>query len=288
VLSALRFDNPVLQHEVRGKFRMRQPPAWLVAFEVLLGAGVLYLYLHALWWALFDPSLRQVIWWVVSFIGLVVVMIAAAVMGAGAFSREREIGTWEALNLSLLTPHQIIQGKLVAPLMACLVYSAPVWPLLIASMLPFGTARSPDEWDLSPWDTHSSISLFQAAGTIVVVAITAWCYTLWGMFWSLRCRATAASVGWTLGTLFMLLVVVQTLLLGALLWSVRELRFLADVTYNPLAALGLVAATVPQQPAPIFKLLSFLVILSLTGVILLCLLHHGLRAQIREHDRRRR
>ena len=35
------------------------------------------------------------------------------------FTREREINTFEALMLSLLSPREIIAGKLCAPLLAC-------------------------------------------------------------------------------------------------------------------------------------------------------------------------
>ena len=34
-------------------------------------------------------------------------------------TREREAGTWEAMRLSLLSPIQIMMGKLLAPLIAC-------------------------------------------------------------------------------------------------------------------------------------------------------------------------
>ncbi|MBV9865585.1 MAG: ABC transporter permease subunit [Abitibacteriaceae bacterium] len=192
--SLVQFSNPVLQREWRGKLRMRKAPLLVIVFESALGLIVGYYYFQALWWAFFEPSSRQTIWWVLAVIAIIVVGLSCAIMGAGAFTREREAQTWEALNLSLLSPRQIITGKLVAPLLACMIYSLPLWPLLLPCI------RS----TVSTGDSSQGIAFTQAIATALVFGGMAWCYTIMGMFISWRCRRMAAAVGWTLGTLFFL------------------------------------------------------------------------------------
>lgn len=197
--SLTQFSNPVLQREWRGKLRMRKAPLLAVIFEGLLGLVVLYYYFQALWWAWYDPHTRPIIWWVLALIALIVVGLACAVMGAGAFTREREAETWESLWLSRLTPWQIISGKLGAALLACVFYSLPLWPLLLPCIrsLTFtgGMARGV---------MLTGISLTQALATGLVFGSMAWCYTIWGMLISWWCRRMATAIGWTLGTLFFL------------------------------------------------------------------------------------
>jgi len=227
LVAHLSFTNPVLQREVRGKFRMRQAPLWAIVFEGLLGLVVLYWYLRTLWAALFVPSERETIWWVLAFVALFVVMLSTAVMGASAFTREREIATWEALNQSLLTPWEIIRGKFVAPLLACLVYSIPLWPLLLPCI------RSVSE------DVNSSprgLALTQALATVLIIGTTAWCYTAFGMLCSWRARSTSTAVGATIGLIFMSLTFVP-LLSGLITYRAYDLVFL----YHPIVAMSRLA-----------------------------------------------
>ncbi len=194
--SGLHFSNPVLQRETRAKFRMRQPPIAVLVFEGLLALGVAYYYLMTLRDALFVPSQRELIWWIINFVGLTVIALSAVVSGAGAFSREREIRTWEALRQSLLSPAEILRAKLGATLIGMLVFSLPFWPLLLPCVRPDASFKS----------TLDGVNLVQAVLCAGIIAAAAVCYTLWGMVWSWRCRKTAAAVGWSLGTLFLALV----------------------------------------------------------------------------------
>src|SRR5690606_32569433 len=68
--AQLKFANPVLQREARGKFRLKAPPLWILVFEILLALVVGYYYLLALWSAISNKHERETIWWVISFIGL--------------------------------------------------------------------------------------------------------------------------------------------------------------------------------------------------------------------------
>jgi ABC-type transport system involved in multi-copper enzyme maturation permease subunit len=195
--SQLAFSNPVLQREARGKFRMKAPPLWALLAEGLLALAVAYLYLWTLKTALFDRAARETIWWVIAFVALFVIALAAAVMGASAFTREREGRTWDALRLSLLAPGEIIGAKLGAILLAFAVYSVPVWPLLLPCISPPFSSRS------GAVNNHG-VSLLQALASLGIVAATAFACALWGMWWSWRCKRTVTAVGWTLGSLFFL------------------------------------------------------------------------------------
>ena len=59
----------------------------------MLGAVVASTISRALHWAFVNPQSRQVIWAVLALVGLIVISLSCAVMGAGAFTRERETGT---------------------------------------------------------------------------------------------------------------------------------------------------------------------------------------------------
>jgi ABC-type transport system involved in multi-copper enzyme maturation permease subunit len=227
IASRFVFSNPVLQREARGKFRMKSPSLRILMAEVFLTALVVYYYLWALRTVLFDHLSRETIWWVTSFVALFIVALFAAMMGASTFTRERENRTWEPLRLSLLLPNEIIGAKLKAILLAFTVYSLPLWPLLLPCIAPPSFAGK----------SSSGVSLPEALASLGIVATTAFCYALWGMWWSWRCKRTVTSVGWTLGSLFLLLVFFPAFVGAALsrftngddwIWS-----------FHPFVALGL-------------------------------------------------
>lgn len=266
VVSHWPFANPVLQREARGKFRMRQAPFWVLVFEGLLGLLVLYWYLRTLWAALFEPAERETIWWVLAFVALFVEMLASAVMGASAFTRERETNTWESLNLSLLTPAEIIKGKLIAPLLACLVYSLPLWPLLLPCI--HGITRTTGT-------SAKGIALMQAVGTVLVIAMTAWCYTAFGMFCSWRARSTTTAVGSTIGGIFVGLTFVPILL------TIMFDRIDIGHFYHPIIAL---AKIVDAEGSVSLSALSSGLLLFGIGYGFLMLLHTSIRTNINERD----
>ena len=96
-------------------------------------------------------------------------------------------------------PGEIISAKLGAVLIGLAVFSLPFWPLLLPCT----------RWNLDSGDASTNgVTWLQAILCFGLIAATAICYTLWGMFWSWRCRKTSAAVGWTLGSLFFILVFV--------------------------------------------------------------------------------
>ncbi len=233
ILGRLGFQNPILTREVRGKFRMRRPGWLVVVAELLLGLIVAGFYLLALYWAWFEPSSREVIWWVICTVALIVLMLCCAVMGANGFAREREKGTWEGLRLCLLRPAEIVRGKIGGSLLTCLLFAAlPLWPLL----LPCISLGPTTDNSFGVTQTHNyGVSPAQALATVLIFVGTAWSHTLFGLWVSWRCAKTAVAVGWTLGSLFGLYVLMPVFLAFASRPGL-DLATLWGLT-NPVAAL---------------------------------------------------
>ena len=192
VVGVLRFANPVLGREVRSKFRMRQPPLGVIIFEGALALLVAYFYGFTLWMAFTDPLTRGIIFWGVATTGLIVTLISCAIMGANGFSREHEGGTWESLRLSMLRPREIIAGKAIGIGLTCLLFSIPIWPLLLPCV----------NWS-QPWQSpvgNYEIAISQLVAVAGVWAGSAATATLWGLWWGRRTRKTSAASGAALGT----------------------------------------------------------------------------------------
>lgn len=196
--------NPVLGREVRGKFRLRQPPLPVLVSEIVLGALVAGAYLLLIRQALVDPLSRPVIFWGVAWAGMSVALLGAISSGASALSRERENGTWDALRLSLLSPAQIVRGKLIASLCTSVALSLPVWPLLLLSVDWRGSwaARS----------TPGQVQPFQFVAGVVIWLGVLWLQTAAALLLGARAKkaggatgaATLLSLGWMFGSLFLL------------------------------------------------------------------------------------
>ncbi len=196
--------NPVLGREVRGKFRLRQPPLPVLLSEIVLGVLVAGVYVLLVREAMVDPAARETIFWGVAWAGLCVAILNAITHGASALSRERENGTWESLSLSLLTPAQIVRGKLIAGLGTSIGLSVAVWPLLLLCV----------DWSGS-WTAHVSpggVQPFQLLAGMLIWLGTLWLQTIAAMLIGVRAKkaasaisvATLLSLGWMFGSLFLL------------------------------------------------------------------------------------
>jgi ABC-type Na+ efflux pump permease subunit len=239
-VTRLKFANPVLDHEVRSKFIMRQPPLGVIIAEVVLALLVAYFYVRTLLWALFEPHYRPIIWWGLVFTGLIVTMMAAATMGSNGLSRERERGTWEGVRLSLLRPEEILRGKVISSLLTCALFSVAVWPLLLPCI----------SW--TQWNAPSAnmVSPFQAATCLLIWSSTAWSYTLIGLWVGRNQKKSSRAAGQTIGLLG------AFLLIFPMIFAVRSImtmgsadgaEWILGVTH-PLAALAMTAdsANVPD------------------------------------------
>ena len=269
-----QFSNPVLRRETYAKFRLRRSSSIAVIFEILLSLLIVYLYLSAMWWIVTDKLDGKPIWQGMSMTGVIAIMIGTALMGAGSFTREREAGTWESLRLSLLSPVQVIAGKLLAPLIACVGYSMIAWPLLLACIIDFTPGRG----------VGNHASLGEVIGTALILLSTAWCYTAWGMLFSWWCRRTIGAISWTLTTLFFVVVFVPVVL-GTMIGMPRGYGFGETVNllqlWHPLVAIGRLNNPTEQSHALIIGLTTAIALTGLgTGV--LTVLYVSMRRQVRK------
>lgn len=206
LVSLVRFSNPILQREARNKLRLRGT-GWKSGLLKLLLGGV-GAYYYVTWFAMaldYAPS-RAHTGWQIIYCGLGATIIACAVLGASAIPREREAGTWEAIGLSLLPKREVLSGKVLPPLLACLIYSLPVWPLIIAC------ADFQVPLDMSSY--HGGIFSLYIIAALLVIAATAWGCTALAMLISWRFQRAAVAVSWTIGC-FLLFFIALPLLLSA-------------------------------------------------------------------------
>ncbi|MDQ3815880.1 MAG: ABC transporter permease, partial [Armatimonadota bacterium] len=161
--TLIRCANPILQRELQRKLRWRQPPRWVRILVLMIGLALGYGYLRSLLETL-NHSNHTGFYWSITTLGLLILVIAAAVMGAVAFAREREANTWEPLQMSLLTPREIIRGKLIAALLSCGVLALIFW--LLAAPAITGWRHS-----ASPW---REITVLDAASAFKIAVATIW------------------------------------------------------------------------------------------------------------------
>ncbi|RYG68228.1 hypothetical protein EON80_12065, partial [bacterium] len=227
LVTSLKFRNPVLDHEVRSKFRMRQPPLGVIIGESILGLLVAGFYVRTFYWALFEPKYRLTIWAGLIITGMIVTMMSAAVMGANGFSREREKGTWESIQLSMLRPGEIIRGKVFASILTCALFSLPVLPLLIPCI----------NWSATGFTTNpqNPVTPTKAFWTVAIWLATVWSFTLVGMWIGRQQTRSAKASGQTLGLLGGFVVVGPIALYT--LWKGGNTADKIAATFHPLATI---------------------------------------------------
>lgn len=212
------FKNPVLMHEARGKLRMRQPPKAVIIIELLMATGVGLIYFALLFAAWFQPTgsflsrflggasgfelgLRETIWRVLPWVTFLVMVPAGALMGATSIVRERESGSWETLKLSLLTPGEILWGKIGGALWICAVFTLPLWPLLLPGIqaveyqIFLGDASNP----------HNGVPLTLALSEIAIIIATVFGATTLGLWIAWPAQRSDLAGGRVLAILVLLL-----------------------------------------------------------------------------------
>ncbi len=172
----VRFKDPLLSREVRGRFRLRQSgflPS-LLRFAVFLVA--IGFWLSVMFNAL-DKTTKNGAGPLLLLGILTFGILAVGVMSSGALVRERESGTWEGLHLSLLSPGEIVRSKWLSPLVTFGYWSVPFWILLPICVD------------------------FDALGAVVVLIASLGTVSAWGFFISSRAPHSAAATSWTLVSL---------------------------------------------------------------------------------------
>ena len=218
----IRFKNPVLQREVRGKLRMRRYPKPVTVVMSSLAFLGAFAYLFGILWAWTEPNAQRELWMLFVFGSLFGITLVLPLMGAGALARERDNGTWEMLETSLIEPRRLIAGKVLAPLF----FVAALFVLLLPMLLPCIHFPMPD------------------LIALLVLAAASFCYTSWGVWlsWHFRSPVTAMSVA----------LVSMLVILGFVPWLLafflqRDIK-LETVTsfWHPWFAIGVLLDSKPQ------------------------------------------
>jgi ABC-2 type transport system permease protein len=125
------FENPVLWKEMKTRVRSRQPVPVRNAIVVVVGGLILFCYYHAMSWLMSDgraDTARDGFHASVVIQSILIWLLGPA-LAANAVTQEKEQQTWDMLIFTLLTPFEILTGKLLSRLL-------PVLGIL-AAFLPF-------------------------------------------------------------------------------------------------------------------------------------------------------
>ena len=205
----IHFKNPLLNREVKSRFRLRQTsaPMWFVRAALFLGAASAWIFLSM---AATDSIGRSEGAPLVLGVELILGALLVGTWAASGFAREREAGTWEGMRLSLLRDGDIARTKWASPLLAFGILTTPMWLLLFA-FAPIGS------WDGTPLRVLLAGGLMVASSLCFISALGSWI--------SLRARSSTAATCCTLGALLLVFVGVPALwgASGMTEWSVRQI-----------------------------------------------------------------
>ncbi len=164
--------NPVYDKEMRselfgqGTLMLRLVIQMSMCLSLFLMAGCMYM----------APQMAP---WYASYV-LLFNMLVGPVFSAGAVTSERERETLELLLTTILSPWQILWGKLFSGLrMSVVLTSFLVWPLLLACLLP-------------PWTYWADMpTMF---GYVAIIALSSLTTTVTALFCSVIFRKTTVSM----------------------------------------------------------------------------------------------
>jgi ABC-type transport system involved in multi-copper enzyme maturation permease subunit len=131
------FDNPVFIKEIKAKYRARQSNRVLIGVgsSILLLIG--WFYFEALRYLLSDTA--EIGWktaWSWSVILLMLILWAVGpALASNAISQEREQQTWELLTFTLLSPREIVLGKLLARSLPLLFLFLAFCPFMVFCLI---------------------------------------------------------------------------------------------------------------------------------------------------------
>jgi ABC-type transport system involved in multi-copper enzyme maturation permease subunit len=235
-------SNPVLIRELRGRIRGNRALLILVIYLSIIAAVTLLVYAAAassFSSGIGDPEagrgIGKAIFITVMTVSLIQVCVITPSLTAGSIAGERERQTYDLLMTTLLSPLQIVLGKLSSALAFAL--------LLIFSSLPIAGISL----------LFGGVSAAELVIGIVGLVMTAVCYAAVGLFWSAAMRTTLAATVMAQGSIILLLLgipflfVISSLLVGA--WSdmsspVYILIVGLLLSMHPFTALGISAATI--------------------------------------------
>lgn len=271
--------NPVLTRELFGRIRGRN--AWLILSGYLTIIGAITLLIYAVFISSASPNdpntartIGKSIFFTVMTAALVQVCFLSPSLTAGAIVGEKERQTYDLLLASLLSPLQIITGKLLSAIAFALLLITASLPIAGLSLL-FG-----------------GITAQEILIGVISLLITAICYAAIGLSWSTVMRSTLGATVMAQGTVIAILLLVPflffviSLLIGAFDTDPSPLYIYTMgplICLHPFIALGITATileaggdpwlwTVPSSVGDLTVPLPWLVYIALMIIVtVICL-----------------
>ncbi|WP_298405093.1 ABC transporter permease subunit [uncultured Chloroflexus sp.] len=238
--------NPVLTRELFGRIRGRN--AWLILTGYLTIIGAITLLIYAVFAnsaSMNDPntarSIGKAIFFTVMTAALVQVCFLSPSLTAGAIVGEKERQTYDLLLASLLSPAQIVTGKLVSAIAFALL-------LIMASLPIAGLAL-----------IFGGVTAQEVLIGVIGLLVTAVSYAAIGLFWSTVMRSTLGATVMAQGTVIAILLLVPflffviSLLINAFDGQPTPLYVYtmgAFLCLHPFIALGITASALEMGSGP--------------------------------------
>src|SRR5262245_27623437 len=219
--------NPVLVKELRGRMRGARAFVLLTIYLIILGGVSLLFYA-----AIADVSagaldsgrtIGKGLFLLISAVALIEVCFISPTLTSGSIAGEKERQSYDLLVASLLSPWQIIWGKLAAALSFALLLIISIVPMMSLAFL-FG-----------------GVSLTEVLIALIGLVTTAMFYATIGLFWSTVLRTTLGANSMSVGTIIMMLLGIPFLALIFSLIFGRDLspEWLNSIIFKVIAGVFL-------------------------------------------------
>jgi ABC-type transport system involved in multi-copper enzyme maturation permease subunit len=190
--------NPILVKELRSRMRGSRAFVLMTFYLLVLGAVTLLLYAALSSSAGTDINAgRQIgksLFIVIAGVALVEVCFITPALTSGAIAGERERQTYDLLVTSLLSPWQILWGKLASALAFAMLLILSVVPVMSLAFL-FG-----------------GVSLAEVLIALAGLIATAITYATLGLFWSTIMRGSLGATAFSIGSVVVILLGVPFLM----------------------------------------------------------------------------
>lgn len=183
--------NPVLVKELRGRMRGVRAFVLLTVYLTVLSGLALLVYMGMAQGSSYDPNIGQrigqTLFFLIGGVALAQVCLITPLLTAGSISGEKERQSYDLLVSSLLSPWQIVWGKLGA----AMAYAG----LLVLSTLPL----------ISVAFLFGGVSLSEVVVAVLALLVTALLYACVGLCWSSIARSSMLANALSLGSVLLVL-----------------------------------------------------------------------------------
>ncbi len=232
--------NPILVKDLRSRMRGARAYILLTIYLLVLAGVTLLLYVAVGGSTGSDLNagrrIGQALFFTIATVALIEVCLITPVLTSGSIAGEKERQTYDLLVASLLTPWQIVWGKLVSALAFALILIVAIVPVMSLAFL-FG-----------------GVGLTEVLIAIAGLVVTAVLYATIGLFWSAMLQSSLGATSFAIGTVITLLlgipflIVIASLILGSSapsdlldsIWFIYLSRFITAL--HPFIALGTTAS----------------------------------------------